>query len=136
MYYLLAVLMGAMIVIIPVLNGQLTLKVGTYKTSLLSYGIGCIVSLLLVLIFDVRNINLTYFSIPLYKYIGFVFGVFVILIFNKVSSKVPAIYIVLLPFIGQTLMSSVVDYYLYDAFNIKKLIGVVLIFTGVLVNEK
>ncbi len=58
------------------------------------------------------------------------------MIFNHVSSRIPAIYIVLLPFIGQTLMSSVVDYYLYDVFNIKKLIGVTLIFTGVLINEK
>jgi uncharacterized membrane protein YdcZ (DUF606 family) len=136
MYYILAVIMGVMIVLSPVLNGQLTLKVGTYKTSLLNFGIGAVVATAALLIFGMESISIDYIQIPPYRYLGFVFGLFVILVFNHVSSRLPAIYIVLLPFVGQTIMSSIVDYYLFDSFNFKKLIGVILVFTGVWLNER
>lgn len=136
MYYILAIIMGIMIVVSPVLNGQLTLKVGTYKTSLLNFGIGTLVATAALLFFGMENLNYEYINIEPYKYMGFVFGLFVILIYNHVSSRLPAIYIVLLPFMGQTIMSSIVDYFLFDSFNFKKLIGVLLVFTGVWLNER
>lgn len=141
MYYVLAVIMGVMVVVSPVLNGQLTLKVGTYKTSLLNFGIGTIVALVALIIFgsdglSLKDVSANFLTIPPYKYLGFVFGLFVILIFNHVSSRLPAIYIVLLPFMGQTIMSSIVDYFIFDSFNFKKLIGVLLVFTGVWLNER
>lgn len=136
MYYIIAVIMGIMIVVSPVLNGQLTLKVGTYKTSLLNFGIGTLVATAALLIFGFENLNYEYIHIEPYKYLGFVFGLFVVLIYNHVSSRLPAIYLVLLPFMGQTIMSSIVDYFLFDSFNFKKLIGVLLVFTGVWLNER
>lgn len=136
MYYILAIIMGIMIVVSPVLNGQLTLKVGTYKTSLLNFGIGTLVATAALIIFGLENLTYEYIHIEPYKYLGFVFGLFVILIYNHVSSRLPAIYIVLLPFMGQTIMSSIVDYFLFDSFNFKKLIGVLLVFTGVWLNER
>jgi uncharacterized membrane protein YdcZ (DUF606 family) len=128
--------MGVMVVVSPVLNGQLTLKVGTYKTSLLNFTIGTIVAIAVLLIFGTKNISIDYVHIPTYKYLGFFFGLFVILIYNHVSSRLPAIYLVLLPFMGQTIMSSIVDYFIFDSFNFNKLIGVLLVFTGVWFNER
>ncbi|SHI85049.1 Uncharacterized membrane protein YdcZ, DUF606 family [Dethiosulfatibacter aminovorans DSM 17477] len=136
MYYILAVIMGVMIVVSPVLNGQLTLKVGTYKTSLLNFGIGTVVALAVLMVFGSESVSPVIVHVPPYKYLGFFFGLFVILIYNHISSRLPAIYLVLLPFMGQTIMSTIVDYFIFDSFNFRKLIGVLLVFTGVWFNER
>lgn len=136
MYYILAVIMGIMIVVSPVLNGQLTIKVGTYKTSLLNFGIGTVVSLAVLMVFGSESLSPAIIHVPPYKYLGFFFGLFVILIYNHISSRIPAIYLVLLPFMGQTIMSTIVDYFIFDSFNFRKLIGVLLVFTGVWFNER
>jgi uncharacterized membrane protein YdcZ (DUF606 family) len=136
-YYLLALFIGIIVVITPVLNGQLTIKTSTYKTAHLSFLVGGLSATAIFLIFGNSIIGTGFLSNtqPLY-YSSIFFGVFLILLMNYYSSRIPAFLIVIIPFVGQTITGVLVDYYLIDKFSFTKLIGAGVILIGLYVNAQ
>jgi uncharacterized membrane protein YdcZ (DUF606 family) len=136
-YYLLALFMGVIVVITPVLNGQLTLRTSTYKTAHLSFLVGGLSATAIFLIFGNSIIGTGFLSNtqPLY-YSSIFFGVFLILLMNYYSSRIPAFLIVIIPFVGQTITGVLVDYYLIDKFSLTKLIGAGVILVGLYINAQ
>ncbi|HCX04495.1 MAG: DMT family transporter [Tissierellales bacterium] len=136
-YYLLALFMGVIVVITPVLNGQLTLRTSTYKTAHLSFLVGGLSATAIFLIFGNSIIGTGFLSNtqPLY-YSSIFFGVFLILLMNYYSSRIPAFLIVIIPFVGQTITGVLVDYYLIDKFSLTKLIGAGVILLGLYINAQ
>ena len=134
-YYLLALFMGIIVVITPVLNGQLTLKTSTYKTAHLSFMVGGFSATVIFLIFGSSILGTGFLSSiePIY-YSSIFFGVFLILLMNYYSSRIAAFLIVIIPFVGQTITGVLVDYYLIDKFKFTKLIGAGVILIGLYVN--
>jgi len=136
-YYILALFMGVIVVITPVLNGQLTLRTSTYKTAHLSFIVGGLSATAIFLIFGNSIIGTGFLSNtqPLY-YSSIFFGVFLILLMNYYSSRIPAFLIVIIPFVGQTITGVLVDYYLIDKFSLTKLIGAGVILVGLYINAQ
>jgi len=136
-YYILALFMGVIVVITPVLNGQLTLRTSTYKTAHLSFLVGGFSATAIFLIFGNSIIGTGFLSNtqPLY-YLSIFFGVFLILLMNYYSSRIPAFLIVIIPFVGQTITGVLVDYYLIDKFSFTKLIGAGVILVGLYINSQ
>jgi uncharacterized membrane protein YdcZ (DUF606 family) len=136
-YYILALFMGVIVVITPVLNGQLTLRTSTYKTAHLSFIVGGLSATAIFLIFGNSIIGTGFLSNtqPLY-YSSIFFGVFLILLMNYYSSRIPAFLIVIIPFVGQTITGVLVDYYLIDKFSLTKLIGAGVILLGLYINAQ
>jgi len=136
-YYILALFMGVIVVITPVLNGQLTLRTSTYKTAHLSFLVGGLSATAIFLIFGNSIIGTGFLSNtqPLY-YSSIFFGVFLILLMNYYSSRIPAFLIVIIPFVGQTITGVLVDYYLIDKFSLTKLIGAGVILVGLYINAQ
>lgn len=136
-YYALALFMGVIVVITPVLNGQLTLKTSNYKTAHLSFMVGAATAVLIFLIFgnSILGTNFLSKTQPIY-YASVVFGVFLIMLMNWYSSRIPAFLIVIVPFVGQTVTGVFVDYYLIDKFSLSKLIGAGVILLGLYVNAQ
>jgi uncharacterized membrane protein YdcZ (DUF606 family) len=136
-YYILALFMGVIVVITPVLNGQLTLRTSTYKTAHLSFLVGGLSATAIFLIFGNSIIGTGFLSNtqPLY-YSSIFFGVFLILLMNYYSSRIPAFLIVIIPFVGQTITGVLVDYYLIDKFSLTKLIGAGVILLGLYINAQ
>src|SRR6056297_1175769 len=136
-YYFLALFMGVIVVITPVLNGQLTLKTSTYKTAHLSFMVGGFSASIIFLVFGNSIIGTGFISNidPVY-YSSIIFGVFLILLMNFYSSRIAAFLIVIIPFVGQTITGVLVDYYLIDKFKFTKLIGAGVILIGLFVNAQ
>jgi uncharacterized membrane protein YdcZ (DUF606 family) len=128
--------MGVIVVITPVLNGQLTLKTSTYKTAHLSFMVGAVSATLILIVFGSSLFGTNFLTAidPIY-YTSIVFGIFLILLMNYYASRLPAFLIVIIPFVGQTVMGVFVDYYLIDKFSLKKLIGAGVILVGLYINS-
>ena len=56
--------------------------------------------------------------------------------FNIIVPKIPAVYIVILRFIGQMLTSAIIDYVYLDIFSKGKIIGGALFLMGLIINAK
>lgn len=63
-------------------------------------------------------------------------GVLTTWIFNLIVPRVPAVYVVILRFVGQMLASAVIDYVYLDVFSKGKVIGGLLFLLGLLLNAR
>ena len=73
---------------------------------------------------------------PLPYFLGGFIGVLTTYLFNIIVPKVPAVYVVILRFIGQMLTSAIIDYIYLDIFSKGKVIGGVLFLIGLIINAK
>ncbi|QZY56427.1 DMT family transporter [Crassaminicella profunda] len=135
MYIVLAFTTGFSIIFATILNGKLAQKIGVANGVMLNYLMGLLASV--ILCFMVRD-NIPSFqvfsSIPWYYFLGGFIGVAVVFLFNITVPQIPAVYIVILPFIGQILTSSVIDYFYLDIFSKGKIIGGLLFLVGLIYN--
>ncbi|GFP78435.1 DMT family transporter [Clostridium fungisolvens] len=136
---LLTVLGGAFVTLSMIINGKLAEKIGGLKGTLINYITGLSFSLLLYIIIrstgtaaPMTEININ--SIPIYAYLGGLLGVVVIVLSNKVIPKIPAIYSMVLIFVGQIVMGMVIDYFSFHKFSMGKFIGALFIILGVIYN--
>lgn len=56
--------------------------------------------------------------------------------FNLIVPRVPAVYVVILRFIGQMLTSAIIDYIYLDILSKGKVIGGILFLIGLIINAK
>ncbi len=136
-YLFLSFLAGIIIVINIMLNGRIAQREGMINGIMINFLLATISSILMCTLM-VKAIPLysEIRTVPLLYYIGGFIGVLTTFLFNMIVPKIPALYIVILRFIGQLLTSVIIDYLYFDFFSKGKLIGGLLFFVGLLYNAK
>jgi len=136
-YIFLSFLTGITIVINMMLNGKLAQREGMINGVVINYLMAAISSILLcaIMIKSMPSYS-TIRSIPLPYFLGGLIGVLTTYMFNIIVPRVPAVYVVILRFIGQMLTSAIIDYIYLDVFSKGKLIGGILFLIGLLINAK
>ncbi|MGX8797447.1 DMT family transporter [Fusibacter sp. JL298sf-3] len=133
MIYILAIITGFFVNVTPIMNGVSTKAIGTYRTSLFHFFsavvTGVLAFLLLSPMSDLGKIS----SIsPVYLTGGFI-GLFVVSLMNYYAPKLEALYVAVLPFLGQMTMGLVLDYFAFESFDIQKVFGMLIILVGIVV---
>lgn len=136
-YIFLSFLTGITIVINMMLNGKLAQREGMINGVIINYLMATISSVILcaIMIKSIPSYS-TISTIPLPYFLGGLIGVLTTYMFNLIVPKVPAVYVVILRFIGQMLASAVIDYIYLDIFSKGKIIGGVLFLLGLMLNAR
>lgn len=136
-YIFLSFLTGITIVINMMLNGKLAQREGMINGVIVNYLMAVISSILLcaVMLNSISSYSAIR-SVPLAYFLGGFIGVLTTYLFNIIVSKVPAVYVVILRFIGQMLTSAIIDYIYLDIFSKGKVMGGVLFLIGLIFNAK
>jgi uncharacterized membrane protein YdcZ (DUF606 family) len=136
-YIFLSFITGITIVINMMLNGKLAQTEGKINGVIINYLMATISSILLCIIM-IRSLPsyASIKSIPLFYLLGGIIGVLTTYIFNIIVPKVPAVYIVILRFIGQMFTSALIDYLYLGIFSKGKIIGGFLFLIGLIINAK
>jgi uncharacterized membrane protein YdcZ (DUF606 family) len=137
MYIILAICIGFAVVISSILNGKLAQKVGLMNGMIVNYIIGFSASVLLSLVMR-EKIPTTeiFYSTPIYYFLGGVIGVLMLFLMNTIVPKISAVYIVILPFIGQLITGAIIDYFYTGVLSTGKIAGSALFFIGLLYNTR
>lgn len=128
-----AFLAGTCIVISRSINAYLSVHIGAYQGSFFNYFTGLIGSIVLWLLLSFPTLHtLSLFqTIPHYAmFIGGVIGVVNIVILNFIVTKISPLQLTLIVFIAQLVTGMVIDYFFYDLFSIKKVIGGMIVLLG------
>jgi uncharacterized membrane protein YdcZ (DUF606 family) len=136
-YIILAFVIGISIVTNMIMNGRFCQESGMLNSIFFNYSVAAVSSLLLcaVMLRTVPSYG-ALSAVPLPYYMGGFIGVLTTYLFNLIITKVPAVYIVLLRFIGQMLTSALLDWIYLGVFSKGKLIGGILFFIGLVINTK
>jgi len=119
------------------LNGKVAQKEGMINGVIINYLMATISSILLCAIMINSMPSYTSIkSIPIPYFLGGFIGVLTTYMFNIIVPKVPAVYIVILRFIGQMLASAVIDYIYLGIFSQGKVIGGALFLIGLIINAR
>ncbi len=143
LYYLYAFLIGALVILSPIINGQNAAKLGTLRGSFYNYLFASLAAVLLALYFS-NDVSANGFSeglsqlsqVPLTHFLGGFIGCAVILIMNAFTVKIKAFYIVILPFLGQLLMGLAIDQVVGKDFTLKQLMGLCIILVGLFLSTR
>lgn len=136
-YIFLCFLTGITIVVNMMLNGKLAQREGMINGVFINYLMATISSIILCsIMLKSMPSYLSIRSIPLPYLLGGFIGVLTTYMFNLIVNKVPAVYVVILRFIGQMFASAVIDYIYLDLFSTGKMIGGVLFLIGLILNSK
>jgi len=119
------------------LNGKVSQKEGMINGVIINYLMATISSILLcaIMINSMPSYS-SIKSIPIPYFLGGFIGVLTTYMFNIIVPKVPAVYVVILRFIGQMLASAVIDYIYLGIFSQGKVIGGLLFLIGLVVNAR
>ncbi len=136
-YIFLSFLTGITIVINMMLNGKLARREGMINGVIINYLLATVSSIMLcaVMMKSIPSYSAIR-SVPLPYFLGGFIGVLTTYMFNIIVPKVPAVYVVILRFIGQMLTSAIIDYIYLDIFSKGKVIGGVLFLIGLILNAK
>lgn len=135
MYILLSFLTGVTIVVSMIISGRLAQEKGMISSVFVTYIIATLSSIILCFIM-IKSIP-SYTSLsgtPLPYFLGGFIGVLTTFLVNAIITKVSAVYVVILRFIGQMLTSAIIDYVYFHTFSAGKIVGGVLFLTGLLIN--
>ncbi len=137
MYIFLSFLTGVTIVINMMLNGKVAQKEGMINGVIINYLMATISSILLcaIMINSMPSYS-SIKSIPTPYFLGGFIGVLTTYMFNVIVPKVPAVYVVILRFIGQMLASAIIDYIYLGIFSQGKVIGGLLFLIGLVINAR
>lgn len=136
-YIGLSFLTGITIVVNMMLNGKLAQRKGMINGVMINYFMATLSSIALCMIM-LRSLPTysTISTIPLPYFLGGLIGVLTTYMFNLIVPNIPAVYVVILRFIGQMLTSALIDYIYLDIFSSGKVMGGFLFFIGLMVNAK
>ena len=137
LYLILSFLAGITIVINMIFNGRLAQKTGPINGVIINYLMATLSSIILCVAM-MRSMPswATFKTMPLFYLLGGFIGVLTTHLFNIIVPKVPAVYIVILRFIGQILASALIDYWFLATFSKGKVIGGALYLIGLILNAK
>lgn len=135
-YILLAILAGVLIVISRIFNSIIAEEIGTLQGTYINYLTGLFTAFIFFILskeyINIGTIN--YSNIPLYAYLGGAIGILVVLLSNYTIPKVSSFSLSLLVFIGQLSIGILIDYYSYNTVSIGRIIGGLLILSGLSYN--
>ncbi|SHJ99877.1 DMT family transporter [Tepidibacter formicigenes] len=138
MYIFIAFLSGILVILSMILNSHLSSKIGVFKSCRMNFLTGLIVIYLIIFVTKGPSKNIIYDlpNYPFWIYLGGAIGVIIVSISNIVILKIPTIYSTLIIFIGQLFTGIFIDYVLFKNFSLGKLIGGLLIISGLIYNFK
>ncbi len=133
--YSLAVLIGVLVTVVPIINGKNTLVLGTIRVSFFHYLAAFITGVVILVITQSSGQIMQLPDVPIHYFLGGILGLSVILLMNYYSVRIKALHIAILPFLGQMTMGLALDYYLFDKMNFKTVIGLVIVLFGLYVQS-
>jgi len=131
--YLMAMSIGILVTIVPIMNGANTKVLGTLKVSFYHYFAAFITGLFFLFATASFQSFWKISNVPLYYFLGGILGLFVILLMNYYTVRIKALHIAILPFLGQMTMGLILDYFLFDKFDLKTIMGLSVVLLGLLV---
>lgn len=136
-YLFLSCLIGVSIVINMMLNGKLAQRIGMINGVIINFLMATITSAFLcgIMIKSMPSYS-TLRAVPLPYFLGGFIGVLTTYLFNLIVPKIPAVYVVILRFIGQMLASATIDYFYLNVFPKGKVIGSLLFLLGLVLNAR
>lgn len=134
--YLMAISIGILVTIVPIMNGANTQILGTIKVSFYHYISALITGIVAWFLYD-QAMNLSGLAkVPLHYYMGGILGLSVILLMNYYAVRIKALHVAILPFLGQMVMGLLLDYWLFQIFNVKMILGLVIVLIGLYIQSK
>lgn len=136
-YIFLSFITGITIVINMMLNGKVAQREGMINGVIINYFMATLSSIVLcaIMLKTIPSYSVIK-TVPMPYFLGGIIGVLTTYMFNLIVPKVPAVYVVILRFIGQMLTSALIDYIFLDIFSKGKIIGGILFFIGLMFNAK
>lgn len=133
-----SVLAGAAIVFTRIFNSKMAEKMGLFQGAFINFLAGLITSIILTLVMKEFLIisHEQFIGVPLWAYLGGMFGIVIVVLSSYLTPKVSAFYLTLVIFIGQILTALVIDYFITQEIPVGKSIGGVLVIIGFLYNLK
>lgn len=133
--YLLAVLIGVLVTVVPIMNGMNTKILGTIRVSFYHYFSAFITGIAFLILTkslgDIQKLP----DAPIHYYFGGILGLAVILLMNYYAVRIKAIHIAILPFLGQMTMGLALDYLLFDKMSLKTVVGLIIVLIGLYVQS-
>jgi uncharacterized membrane protein YdcZ (DUF606 family) len=133
--YLLAISIGLLVTISPILNGRNSLVLGTFKTSFYHYFFAFVFGVVFMLLTFSQTSKAQLGQIPPHYFLGGLLGLSVILMMNHYAVRIKAMHIAILPFLGQMTMGFVLDYFLLGLLELKVIIGMIVVLVGLYIQS-
>lgn len=133
---MMAIAIGILVTVVPIINGTNTQLLGTLKVSFYHYFSAFITGLAAWFIYDQTLQVSGLLQVPIHYYLGGVLGLSVILLMNYYAVRIKALHVAILPFLGQMLMGVLLDYFLFERFNMKIILGLLVVLMGLYVQSK
>ncbi|GAM74808.1 hypothetical protein JCM19241_1151 [Vibrio ishigakensis] len=105
---LLAIASGMALSVQAAINGRLGAKVGVIESSLLTFGVGTVVTALLIFFFE-PSYEANLLSVPKWQLVGALFGIVYMLVMVAAVPKVGVAVATVATILGQMSMSLVID---------------------------
>ncbi len=137
LFLFLAFLTGLLVLLSIILTSQLGIRVGVFKATQINYLAGLITVILLITItgFNVPGSLESISSVhPVFLFGGGICGVLIVIGFNTVVPRIPAIYTTILMFLGQILTGLIIDFHMDKTISARLIIGCVIVFLGMMIN--
>lgn len=136
MYIAMALFTGVLVIMSFIINSNLAKQIGVFQGTLINYIVGLICSVIVWIVASgAESVNLGLFgNVPVWAFIGGGVGVMIVVISNILIPTIPAVYSTLLIFIGQLSTSMVIDYFAGNEVTTGKIVGGLLILSGLLYN--
>ncbi|MBC2582315.1 DMT family transporter [Clostridium sp. DJ247] len=134
---LLSFISGCVSIISKLVNFKLTKKIGLLNGTLVNYIVASLISLIAILALGSYNfIGLKIpNTVPLWIYSGGIFGLISLLLGIIVLPRIPLVYSTILIILGQLGTSFIIDVLINKKFSTVKLIGVILVLLGVIIDK-
>lgn len=134
--YCLAVLIGVLVTVVPIMNGKNTQVLGTIRVSFFHYFAASITGVVFLWLTASLGEVTMLPDVPIHYFIGGLLGLSVILLMNYYSVRIKALHVAILPFLGQMTMGLALDYFLFDKLNVKTVIGLVIVLFGLYIQSE
>lgn len=128
---------GGLVILCISINGRLANKVGLIQAGITNYLVGLFCSLVCFIITSNGSpIDFLHSSIPFYYFLGGVVGSVIMVLNSIIINNLSAVYVTVLVFIGQLSIGIFIDYLQGGDLPVGKVIGGMLILTGLIVYIK
>lgn len=133
--YLLAIFIGFLVTVTPIMNGRNSLVLGTIKTSFYHYFFALVTGMILMLILSPMVTGIELDNISIKYFMGGILGLSIIVMMNYYAVRIKAIHIAILPFLGQMTMGFFLDYLLFGNLDLKTILGMTVVILGLFIQS-